>query len=306
MSRETCRRAATHAVALAGVLLALAAVPTVASAFTLESFKHCPKENPELQVESAACVYSKSVYNASKWAQPEPPSQLQAGNVIIPFKKPLLLQGGFLGIVEGTIPLVPPEDGTPAIMPTPEPVPGGLASEIDPSKLHGATLQAYEEAIHHHQTKVTATIESAGPAMLTPDSLLAAEGTFLTLRLKVKFSNPVLGEGCYSGSDAEPVVTELTDGTTSPPPPNEPISGQLGALKFVKKVVIAIKEDSLVGNSFEAPAVHGCGAEPAWQEEVDEAINSKAGLPSPAGHNSTRINGSQFLAGIETLRGLGF
>jgi hypothetical protein len=307
--QRAVRRAWIGTPALLAILLLCAALPALASAVSITKFQHCPKENPEINTEAGACVYSKSQSNTSHWKQPVPPAELQAGNVTIPFVKPLVLQGGFGGLVEEPLPLVGPEDGAPRIVPVAQPVPGGLAGEIDPSKLHGATLAAYEEAIAHHKTKVTATIEVApANAVVTLDSLnlLSGAGTFLTLPLKMKFSNAFLGEGCYAGSDEAPIVVELTDGTTAPPPPNEPISGQLGTFKFGEKSQqITIKEQSLVANGFEAPAVHGCGREAAWQEEVDEAINSKAGLPSPAGTNSTRINGTQVLMGVEALRAHG-
>jgi hypothetical protein len=308
MTRETrqiARGARICSTAVVAALLALAALPALASAGGLSLFQHCPKENPEVNVEGGVCVYSKSQYQTSNWKSPQPPSELQAGNVVIPFVKPLVLQGGFGGLTEEPLPLIGPEDGAARIVPVAEPVPGGLAGEIDASKLHGAALEAYEAAIRHHNTKVTATVEAA-PAnatiILNSGNLLNGEGTFLTLPLKMKFSNSFLGENCYSGSDVAPIVVELTDGTTAPPPPNEPITGALGRLKFLQKSLIVIKEQSLVANSFEAPAVQGCGREAAWQEEVDEAINSKAGLPSPAGNNSTRLNGRQALTGVETLR----
>lgn len=308
-TQRIARQAWIGTVALLAMLLTCAAIPALASAVSLQKFAHCPKENPEVNVESGGCVYSKSKATASTWKQPQPPSELQAGNVTIPFVKPLVLQGGFAGLLPEPTPLVGPEDGAPRVMPAAQPVPGGLAGEIDVSKLHGATLAAYEEAIAHHKTKVTATIEIA-PANATvfvnSGALLSGEGTFLTLPLKMKFSNSFLGESCYAGSDEAPILVELTDGTTAPPPPNEPISGQLGTLKFSEhNREIIIKEQSLVANSFEAPAVQGCGREAAWQAEVDEAINSKAGLPSPPGTNSTRIDGSQALIGVEALRAQG-
>ena len=290
---------------LAALLLWLAALPAFASANGLSVFQHCPKDNPEVNVEGGACVYSKSHYLASGWKSPQPPSELTAGNVTIPFTKPLVLQGGFAGLQFEPLPLIGPEDGASRIVPAAEPVPGGLAGEIDVSKLHGATLAAYEATIASGKTKVTATVELApenATIMLNSGNLLSAEGAFLTLPLKMKFSNSFLGEHCYSGSDADPIVVELTDGTTAPPPPAEPISGQFGRLRILHEDEIVIKEDSLVGNSFEAPAVQGCGREAAWQEEVDEAIDSKAGLPSPPGNNSTRLNGRQQLAGVELLR----
>jgi hypothetical protein len=42
---------------------------------------------------------------------------------------------------------------------------------------------------------------------------------------------PLLGNNCYIGS-ISPVQIDFTSGTTSPPPPNESISGAAGEIKF--------------------------------------------------------------------------
>jgi len=44
--------------------------------------------------------------------------------------------------------------------------------------------------------------------------------------LEVRLENPFLGNSCYIGSNAHPVVIEFTSGTTSPPAPNKPINGK--------------------------------------------------------------------------------
>jgi len=298
-------RAAVVAVVVAVVSVAALASQAAASS-PLERFQHCPVHLTQ------GCIFSKSQYKTDHWAKPTPPSALVAGNVTIPLVKSLVLQGGINELFnEAPEPLVAPEDGAPRVVPTPENVPGGLKGEIDESKLSGATLAAFKEAVKNHETKVTATIEPApvnAAILLNNLNLLNVEGNFLTLPVKVKFSNPFLGEGCYSGSDAAPIDVELTDATTTGP--GEPLTGQLGTLSLVghraSGEVILIKEDSLVANNFEAPAVEGCGREAAWQAEVDAAINSKAGLPSPPGHNSTRLNGTQFVTSAEEVAEHGF
>ena len=306
MHRGTARSVRVAVTATMASLLLVGALAGEASANDpLERFQHCPVHLTE------GCVYSKSQYRTEHWQKPTPPSTLVAGNVTIPLSKALVLQGGLNNLFnEEPEPLVAPEDGAPRVVPVPETVPGGLKAELDESKLSGATLAAYREALKSHETRVTATIETA-PAnagiFLNNLHLLLQEGNFLTLPVKVKFSNPFLGESCYSGSDAAPIEVELTDATTTGP--GEPLTGQLGRLTTVGPhggVLIAIRENSLVANNFEAPAVEGCGKEPAWQEEVDAAINSKAGLPSPPGHNSTRINGTQFVSNAQLVAEHGF
>ena len=46
--------------------------------------------------------------------------------------------------------------------------------------------------------------------------------------VKVKLENPILGEECYVGSDTEPIVLQLTTGTTKPPSGTAPITGNPG------------------------------------------------------------------------------
>ena len=53
------------------------------------------------------------------------------------------------------------------------------------------------------------------------------KGAAVTLPLKVKLSNEMLGEECYIGSDAEPIVLHLTTGETAPPAGTEPIRGSI-------------------------------------------------------------------------------
>src|SRR2546430_1397231 len=73
-----------------------------------------------------------------------------------------------------------------------------------------------------------ATALLAGPGQTNLENAPAGQGGAVTLPLKVKLDNPLLATACYIGSNTEPVVLNLTTGTTSPPPPNKPISGAPG------------------------------------------------------------------------------
>lgn len=104
-------------------------------------------------------------------------------------------------------------------------------------------------------------------------------------------SNPFLGNSCFIGSAAHPIVPNLTTGTTAPPPPNTPISGAVGDLEFKDEFqLVIIKNNSLVDNAYAAPAASGCGG--IFSFLIDPAVNAKLGLPSAAGHNTTRLNGT--------------
>ncbi len=118
----------------------------------------------------------------------------------------------------------------------------------------------------------------------------AEEGTALSLPVKVHLENPLLGRECYIGSNADPIVLSLTTGTTNPPPPNKPISGSMGLISEKDEFAFAeIAEHTQVGNSFSAPAATGCGGPLSFL--IDPLINSKIGLPSPAGYNTIIHNG---------------
>lgn len=80
----------------------------------------------------------------------------------------------------------------------------------------------------------------------------------------------------------------MTDGTTSPPPPNEPIKGFLGELhtkKGSEARILVISNNEIVNNSYEASAATGCGLGGG----ADGAVNAALGLPSPAGTNTAII-----------------
>jgi hypothetical protein len=118
----------------------------------------------------------------------------------------------------------------------------------------------------------------------------------------VHLKNPLLGEGCYVGSEAHPIQLHLTDGTTAPPPPNKPIKGKLGKAKSeVEKGFEStnIIENSLVDNSFSAPVSEGCGG--LFSFLIGPIINSKIGLPSAAGHNTAILSGSLNTAEVEAV-----
>jgi hypothetical protein len=271
----------------------------------LEVFKNCPYHNPEVVL----CLYAKSQYSTEKWAKPEGVSEFQAGNAVVPLKRPLILQGGLANQPEEEVKgelFVNPENATPTLETQPDEIPGGLTAFIDPSKLTGAALDAYNRAVAEKKTKVTATIEAAPAApnvFFQLNNLLREEGTTLTLPVKLKLSNPFLGEDCFAGSDEAPIAPELTDGLTSPPPPNEPIKGKLGTISgYAARRALKIFEDSLVNNSYAAPGVEGCGAKPEWVEEVDAAIDAKSGLPSPAGTNRVILHGRLYSVEAHVMR----
>jgi len=194
------------------------------------------------------------------------------GNSTVPINQTITLQGG---TVPPSQQLAPAADGN-SLSKTPLVVPGGLL---------GIELLG-------NLTGVTATAELAGPPELSPG---------VTLPLKVKLDNPLLGSACYIGSDSEPIVMHLNSGTTNPPPPNKPITGNSGTpdVKYQGQL-IKVTNSSLVDNAFSVPGASGCAG--VLAPVVDASVDSKEGLPAAAGHNTAILNGSLELAPAELVR----
>ncbi len=195
------------------------------------------------------------------------------GSKTVPINKTVTLQGG----IEGTT-LIPAVDGN-TLSKTPLQLPGGLAGiELLPPL-----------------TEVTATAELAGTAHVNLENSLTGKGTAVALPVVVKLDNPFLGGSCYIGSPSEPMQLNLTTGTTSPPGPNQPLSGNPG--KPVQgDGAPGITGDigiSLVDNAFAAPGVNGCGLLPLV---YDPLVDIVAGLPAAAGHNTAIMNGNVLVA----------
>ena len=153
-------------------------------------------------------------------------------------------------------------------------------------------------------TGVTATVELAGTAANVKANFLnalIASGPAFSLPVKVKLDNPFLGSNCYIGSTSNPVKLNLTTGTTAPPLPNKPISGNPGeGGEDPNGRFIFLKKNRLVDNSFSAPTAEGCGG--IFSFLINPIVNSKVGLPSTGGHNTAILIGSQQLASAENVK----
>jgi hypothetical protein len=127
---------------------------------------------------------------------------------------------------------------------------------------------------------VLAIAQLAGP----PSSIQLTVGdpTVLRLPLKVKLENPILGSNCYIGTNSNPARMNLTTGTTSPPPPNRPITGSLGTTR-VEGSIFEILGATSVDNAFAVPGASGCGL----LGIVDPLVNLRLRLPSAAGNNTS-------------------
>jgi hypothetical protein len=268
---------------------ASSALATPKGAFAV--FSDCPVTTPGVTV----CTFGQTTGG-----------EFKIGSTSVPINKTITLQGGAIksATEPNTLFLVPAKDGN-SLSKTELNVPGGLTSLIDCTAIKGEGLLEKAErgsckAIFENKvTGVTAETElvanASNPPILNAINILTGTGTGLTLPVRVHLRNPLLGSGCYIGSEASPIQLHLTSGTTSPPPPNKPISGNPGiATTEEEGQIVVLTENALVDNAFSAPAAEGCGGIFAFL--LDPILDAKTGLPAKAGVNTAILTGVQKIA----------
>ena len=124
----------------------------------------------------------------------------------------------------------------------------------------------------------------------------------MQLPVKVHLENPFLGSECYVGSSSNPLIWNLTTGTTNPPAPNKPITGSTGVAEFLEEgSILALKGAKLVDNKWSAPGATGCGGF-LVELILDPIINSASGLPAAAGRNTAILNNTINVASAFAVR----
>jgi hypothetical protein len=227
------------------------------------------------------------------------------GSKTVPIVNPVTLQGGLGVQEEGFAPFVAATNGV-TLSKTPQPVPGGLAGLVNCKEIKNVLLRLSCEAVlENGVTGVNSTLELARPAseiVVSENNLAAEEGVALKLPVKVHLENPFLGSSCYVGSSGSPMIWNLTTGTTAPPGPNEPITGNTGFIDFLEEGRIAFGEEIvLVDNAWSAPGVSGCGG-PLVELLLNPVVNVSAGLPAKAGKNTAILDNVAFFGSAAAVR----
>jgi hypothetical protein len=254
---------------VAAALTALASMAILASvaqaakpAAPYQDFAGCPSqaENPFV----ASCL--KYTFGSG---------EISIGSREIPVTNPIVLRGGYEQITGDFI-----HNAEGGIVPVKQTVPGGLVGMTG-----RPWLDQYLKS--KEQLKLYATVELAG----NPGSV--SEPVF-NLPIKVHLENPVLGNNCYVGSTANPINLNLTTGTTNPPAPNKPITGQdPGELEFEaqrEEVETSLTPGTYVDNSYAAPGASGCQIKVGqYVYPINEQVDAAYHLPSAAGKNTTSL-----------------
>lgn len=272
-------------------LLALAVVSLLALGFAgsamaskptgeFANFGECPQSNHSVN----QCIYAQTTSG-----------QFSIGSTEVPITKTITLQGGLIFVEEPRSETFVGAANGETLSKTPQTVPGGILKIVAPKSWPKFLQEFFNEIINKGATGATETTELVGTPSINKLNLIFGSGIALTLPTRVHLENSFLGNECYIGSKAHPVDVELTTGTTSPPLPNEPITGKVGEAEFGHAdELVVIKKNSLVNNSFAAPEAEGCGSQilfGLFTGIVDDAVNAEVGLPSAAGHNTAILNG---------------
>lgn len=276
------RRAFTGALSLTVIAMLAIASPALAAKHPkgeFSVFQECPTSNAAVE----DCIIAKTETGS-----------FTIGKEKVPIVSPITLQGGINNLLTGTEQFFGAEHEGNTLTKAPQKVPGGLLGLVKCNEISNFLERiACELTFENGLTGVNATTELAAPASsvgVNTLALLGQEGAALTLPLKIHLENPFLGSSCYIGSNAHPVVIEFTSGTTSPPPPNKPITGKPGELSTnAAEDILFNKGNELVNNSYPAPGAEGCGG--IFSGIIDEILDKKLGVPSAAGKNTAILGG---------------
>ncbi len=130
----------------------------------------------------------------------------------------------------------------------------------------------------------------------------------LELDLRAKVTNPftdvlsALGPGCSIGGTNDPIKLKLTTGTTTPPAPNQPITGNKGAFDYSQALAGLVKINGLevVDNAWRLPGAQGCGP----FGSLNWAVDLDAGHPvyDDAGNNSAVLETTVYQGSAAKIR----
>jgi hypothetical protein len=246
-----------------------------------QGLENCPltsatmKDPTNLQV---GCVHS--VTNGGS---------ITIGSTTVAFEDPITVQFGVYWPADAHVRDLP--DGSQTNVYSTVPAAGGKTLVAKPLEV---TLPGIANLIPG-VTSVFAQVELAGPIT---DFIPLATGTdtpVFVLPVKLRLRNALFGTKCYIGSDRSPIRLSPTTGTTSPPPPNTPATGDPGTLTIEadpnghQTLAAAFTGASLVDNAYAVPKANGCGLIPGT---LDPLINLAFGLPSAAGRNAVVFSGN--------------
>ncbi|GIF14870.1 hypothetical protein [Actinoplanes teichomyceticus] len=270
-------------VAAAATILAVTANPAHAAApgGAYAGMQNCPLSAPAMTDPThlqVGCVYSVT-HGGS----------VTIGSNVVPLTSPITLQFGVYWPASAPVREFP--DGTVANVYSTVPAAGGKTLVARPLQVSIPGIANIIPGV----TSVFAKVELAGEITdFVP--LATGENTpVFVLPVKLHLYNALFGARCYIGSDSNPIRFSPTTGTTSPPAPNRPVTGDAGTITIepdpngFQTLGVGFRGARLVDNAYAVPRANGCGLLPG---SLDALINLAFGLPSAGGRNAVEFSGN--------------
>src|SRR5271166_791214 len=273
---------------------------------SLGIFKNCPVNGVSPGGNPAvACVFSATE------AAPEGGS-FTVGGITVPLAKQVQLQ---YAVAEKPYPeeeveeFIAPTNGAPAIVPTPEVVPGepiGNITEAEQEEEGWPVGLKYSYALAKKRGKVKKvfeTIEQAGIPVQNSTNIIFEEGVGVLAPVKIKGENKwlsELGDVCYIGSEEDPITQHLTTGSSTSPLTSEVLKGSAGELRiFLEGSAILLTHSDLVDNTYAVPAASCTGP---YSSYIGAAIDKAFGIPAVAGASNTQLKGTLYESVAELIK----
>jgi hypothetical protein len=261
----------------------------------------CPVDNPTMLAADGVKAVTACV------AEESPSGSVTFGSLAVATKASnhqfgLVFNQEALNETEAST-LVAPTGGV--LVDEPVQLPGGLRELLCPSSdraVWSICRHSHDRGREDgHTDTVTWTMESAGaPYGFRLLAGLVSGVPFISVPVKVHLQNEMLGDHCYIGSDAEPIVLQPMNLTA--PTGNDVFfdtNGTPNPSGLMEDLQLFVLQGA---RSFAVPAVSGCGIRGSY----DRAIDGKVGLPSPAGgENSVTFNeATNHLIALEDAEGV--
>lgn len=243
-----------------------------ATAGDFDRFANCPVNDATV----VTCVHSETDSGA-----------FVLGSKNVPIDQTIVVQGG----LTATGGWVNPINGALAMSEPELNVPGGI---LGIPGAEGAVLG------------VKSVAKLRGTPVMSVANYSGQTGVAMQLPIRVQLKNWALSSDCSIGSSSNPMVLNLTTGTTAPPGPNSPITGSRGTVGIeAGGKILKYSLNRLVDNSFAAPKAQWCDVF-GTNGLVTLAVNSSVGLASAAGKNTADLSGSLRIASKANVKaGLG-
>lgn len=287
------------AVFATGAVVASSALAVTLPTKNPKIYVNCPV-NGEAEVapgelkKDQACIFGATTAKEG--------GQFTVGPITVPLVKQIVLQYGVAQNEETSeLFYIAPTHGAEAITPTPEKVPGEPIAHITPAEqqeLGWPESLKYSYALAQKKGSVKTvyeTIEQAGVPATSIQHIVEEQGVGVEAPVKIKGENKwlsQLGDVCYIGSDAEPIVQHLTSGESESPLTHEIIHGSAGELQVFSKdgdEAVFLSGSDLVDNTYAVPGVVCTGA---YSSEITATIDKEFDLPQAAGASVTEIKGT--------------